>query len=103
MAIAVANKLTELAEAYAQRHPREILALAFEMFSPSVGISFSGAEDVVLVDLAAKLGGKFRVFSLDTGRLHAETYLFLDKVREKYQMPIEVFFPRPEAVEKLVK
>ena len=28
---------------------------------------------------------------------------FLDQVREKYQIPIEVFFPRPEAVEKLVK
>ena len=27
------------------------------MYSPSVGISFSGAEDVVLVDLAAKLRG----------------------------------------------
>ena len=45
---------------------------------------------------------KFRVFSLDTGRLHPETLRFLDQVRERYQIPIEVFFPRPEAVEKLV-
>ena len=95
--------LSELAEAYAQRHPRDILALAFKMYSPSVGISFSGAEDVVLVDLASKLGAKFRVFSLDTGRLHPETLRFLDQVRERYEIPIEVFFPKPDAVEGLVR
>ena len=94
---------SELAETYAQRHPRDILALAFELFSPSVGISFSGAEDVVLVDLASKLGAPFRVFSLDTGRLHPETLRFLDQVRERYEIPVEVFFPRPEAVEKMVR
>jgi phosphoadenosine phosphosulfate reductase len=102
MPTAVAS-IPELAEAYAQRHPREILSLAFEMFSPGVGISFSGAEDVVLVDMAAKLGGAFRLFSLDTGRLHPETLRFLDQVREHYHLPIEVFYPRPEGVEKLVK
>src|SRR3990172_11662646 len=62
-----------------------------------------GAEDVVLVDMAAKIGGKFRVFALDTARLHPETYQFLDKVRDHYKIPIEVFFPKPEAVEKLVR
>lgn len=77
--------------------------MALEEYSSRIGISFSGAEDVVLVDMAAKLGGKFRVFSLDTGRLHPETYQFLDKVREHYGIAIEVFFPRPEAVEKLVR
>ena len=93
----------ELAESYAQRHPREVLALASELFSPNIGISFSGAEDVVLVDLAAKLGAKFRLFSLDTGRLHPETLRFLDQVRDYYKMPVEVYFPRPEAVENLVQ
>jgi len=102
MPLAVDN-LPELAAAYAARHPSEILALAFEMYSPSVGISFSGAEDVVLIDMAAKLGGQFRVFSLDTGRLHSETLRFIETVRERYEIPIEVFFPRPDAVEKLVR
>jgi len=102
MAIQVAS-IQELAEAYAARHPREILEFAIKEYAPDLAISFSGAEDVVLVDLAAKVGGKFRVFSLDTARLHPETYQLLDKVREKYGIPIEVFFPRPEAVEKLVR
>ena len=93
----------ELAETLVRQDPREILAYALGEYSPRIAISFSGAEDVVLVDMAAKLGGKFRVFSLDTGRLHPETYRFLDKVREHYGIPIEVFFPKPAAVEKLVR
>ncbi len=91
------------AQANADLHPRDILAFAFEKFSPNVGISFSGAEDVVLVDLAVRLGGAFRVFSLDTGRLHSETYRFLNTVREHYAIPIEIFFPRSNDVERLVR
>jgi phosphoadenosine phosphosulfate reductase len=102
MPIQVAN-LAELAEAYANKHPQEILKLAIENYSPHVGISFSGAEDVVLVDMAVKAGGRFRVFSLDTGRLHPETYQFLEKVRERYAISIEAFFPQPEAVEGFVR
>ena len=93
----------ELAEKYAQRHPQEILAYALQEYSSHIAISFSGAEDVVLVDLAAKLGGQFRVFTLDTARLHIETYQFLEKVREHYKIPIEVYFPQPPTVEKLVR
>ena len=88
---------------YANRHPREILELAIREYPQDLAISFSGAEDVVLVDMAAKIGGKFRVFSLDTARLHPETYQFLDTVRGHYGIPVEVFFPQPEAVEKLVR
>ncbi len=98
----VAN-IEERAEAYADRDPREILAFALEQYSPRIAISFSGAEDAVLVDMAAKLDREFRVFSLDTGRLHPETYQFIEKVREHYGIPIDIFFPRPEAVEKLVR
>ncbi len=95
--------IIELAESYAQRHPHDILDYAIREYSPSIALSFSGAEDVVLVDMAVRAGGVFSVFTLDTGRLHAETYQFIDKVREHYDIPIEVYFPKPEAVEKLVK
>ena len=90
------------AASYATRHPREIVELALTEFGPDVAISFSGAEDVVLVDLASKIGGRFTVFSLDTGRLHPETYQFLDKVRDHYGIPIHAYFPQPDAVQALV-
>ncbi|HET9179747.1 MAG TPA: phosphoadenylyl-sulfate reductase [Terriglobia bacterium] len=95
--------IPEIAKLLAERHPIEIVQFALENYSDGIGISFSGAEDVVLIDLAAKVGGKFRVFSLDTGRLHSETYQFIDKVRQHYGLPIEIFFPQVAAVEKLVK
>lgn len=95
--------IPEIAKSLAERHPIEIVQFALENYSDGIGISFSGAEDVVLVDLASKVGGKFRVFSLDTGRLHPETYQFIDKVRQHYGIPVEIFFPQVAAVEKLVK
>jgi phosphoadenosine phosphosulfate reductase len=101
MALSPGN-ITAAAAAYAGRHPRDILALALNEFAPDLAISFSGAEDVVLVDMAVKLGATFRVFSLDTGRLHPETYQFIEKVREHYRIRIDTFFPQPEAVQSLV-
>lgn len=98
-----AKTVAALAAEYGAREPRDILALAIREFAPDIAISFSGAEDVVLIDMASKLGGKFKVFSLDTGRLHPETYQFIDTVRRHYGFPVEVFFPQPEAVQKLVR
>ena len=97
------QKIAALAAEYVNRDPRDIIALAIREYAPEVAISFSGAEDVVLVDMAAAVGGRFRVFSLDTGRLHPETYQFLEKVRERYGLSIDTYFPQPEAVQKLVR
>jgi phosphoadenosine phosphosulfate reductase len=102
MALELKN-LAAVAAEYANKAPGEIIGLAIREYAPDVAISFSGAEDVVLVDMASKVGGKFRVFSLDTGRLHPETYQFLDKVRERYGIPVEVFCPQPEPLQKLVR
>ncbi|AMW79511.1 phosphoadenosine phosphosulfate reductase [Acinetobacter sp. TGL-Y2] len=90
-----------LASEYADKSPSEILALAFNQ-PGEIAISFSGAEDVVLIDMASHLGKPFRVFSLDTGRLHAQTYQFIEAVRKHYHIQIEICFPESESVEKLV-
>jgi phosphoadenosine phosphosulfate reductase len=94
--------IAKLALEYAQRRPQEILKLALEKFDNSV-ISFSGAEDVVLIDMASKIKKDFKVFSIDTGRLHPETYRLLDKVREHYGIKLEVIFPESSQVEALVR
>lgn len=97
------SELAAVAARYATREPREIVSLALREYSPDLGIAFSGAEDVVLIDMAAKAGVPFKVFSLDTGRLHPETYRFIEKVRTHYGIAIEAMFPQPEAVQKLVR
>ena len=102
MAVDLKN-LAALAAAHANKDPRDIIGLAIREYAGDIAVSFSGAEDVVLVDMASKVGGKFRVFSLDTGRLHPETYQFLDKVRDRYGIPVEVFCPQAEALQKFVR
>lgn len=97
------STLTALAETYSTKSPEQILGLALETYSPSIGIAFSGAEDVVLIDMAVKLGKPFTVFCLDTGRLHAETYQFIEKVRTHYGVRIETVLPEPDAVQQLVR
>ncbi len=91
-----------LAAEYEARSPGEILAFALDRFE-HVAISFSGAEDVVLVEMASKIRPGVSVFCLDTGRLHPETYRLLEKVRETYPVTLEVLAPDAGPVEKLVR
>ena len=95
--------VAELAATYASKSPQDILKLAFEHFGDELWISFSGAEDVVLVDMAWKLNKNVKVFSLDTGRLHPETYRFIEQVREHYKIQIELISPDQSKLEPFVK
>ncbi len=92
----------QLANEYESKSPVSIIKLALESFA-NIAISFSGAEDVVLVDMATKIKSDVKVISLDTGRLHAETYRFLEQVREHYNIEIDVLSPDTEAVQNLVR
>ncbi len=92
----------QLANDYQDKSPDEILKLALSNFD-NIAISFSGAEDVVLIDIATKIDPNVKVFSLDTGRLHAETYRFIEQVREHYNIKIELLSPDNAALEKFVQ
>ncbi|MEX0607228.1 MAG: phosphoadenylyl-sulfate reductase [Halofilum sp. (in: g-proteobacteria)] len=94
--------LDKLPQDLEDRSPQEIIACALEHFD-NLAISFSGAEDVVLVDMATRIRPDVAVFSLDTGRLHPETYDFIERVREHYGIPIDMQFPDAEQVQDLVR
>jgi len=83
--------------------PADLVAHALRTFAGDCAIAFSGAEDVVLIEYAKQSGLPFRVFTLDTGRLHAETYRYIDAVERHYGIRIEVLFPEAAAVEALVR
>jgi phosphoadenosine phosphosulfate reductase len=91
--------LAELASA----PPSAILSWGLARFGAACGIAFSGAEDVVLIDLAAKSGLPYSIFCLDTGRLHEETYRFLDRVRAFYGVEIQIMSPQAEALQAFVR
>lgn len=61
-----------------------------------------GAEDMVLTDLISKHAPEISLFSLDTGRLPAETYTLLDKTVSHYGITIQTYFPDAEAVERFI-
>jgi phosphoadenosine phosphosulfate reductase len=58
---------------------------------------------VVLVHMASESGLPFSVFCLDTGRLHPETYRFIDAVRKRYKIDIALMSPAAAPLQALVK
>lgn len=91
----------ELDSSLEQQTPQEILAYAIEQYD-HIAISFSGAEDVALIHMAVKFRKDIPVFCLDTGRLHPETYRFIERVKKFYKLKIEMMFPPQDQVQKLV-
>eukprot|EP01060_Flectonema_neradi_P017531 TRINITY_DN243_c3_g1_i1.p1 TRINITY_DN243_c3_g1~~TRINITY_DN243_c3_g1_i1.p1 ORF type:complete len:259 (+),score=64.30 TRINITY_DN243_c3_g1_i1:71-847(+) len=91
-----------MAEEMKDWKPVDIVAKAFADHE-EVCISFSGAEDVLLIELAHQTGKPFRVFSLDTGRLHPETYQLFQAVEDHYKIKIEYTFPDAEQTQNLVQ
>ena len=76
---------------------------AFNRYGRRIVLASSfGAEDVVLIDMLAKVDRLARVITLDTGRLHQETYNVMDAVRERYGLVTEVFCPQAEDVQRMV-
>jgi len=80
----------------------ELLADIARRFAPAALASSLGAEDMVLTDLIAKHAPTIEVFTLDSGRLHAETYRLLQQITDHYDLRIRVVYPRGEALERLV-
>jgi len=78
--------------------PTEIIRWALEKWGTDCAIAFSGAEDVAVVAMAAETGLPFSVFTLDTGRLHAETRAFIAQIQDRYGAPIERIAPDPDAL-----
>ncbi|HEY2732568.1 MAG TPA: phosphoadenylyl-sulfate reductase [Polyangiales bacterium] len=80
----------------------EIVRIALERFGESCAIAFSGSEDVALIEMAARSGKPYSVFCLDTGRLHPETYRFIDRVRKHYAIEIALQSPDPQQLQPFV-
>ncbi len=104
MSKVIGTEVVEVAERLEGATAQEVLEWAKNKFGSNVALASSfGAEDVVLIDMMSKIFPKPRIFTLDTGRLHQETYDLMDKIRNKYGVDIEVYFPETSAVQKMVR
>jgi phosphoadenosine phosphosulfate reductase len=95
----VAAPVSRLADASAQ----EVLGWAVGEFGERLVLASSfGSEDVALIDMLCKITDAPRVFFLDTGRLHQETYDVMDRIRKRHGIEIEGHSPQAPAVERLL-
>lgn len=99
-------ELTDALVASVHAKRAQVLALLQAAAAEFPAIAFAnsyGAEDMVLTDLIAKEKLAIEIFSLDTGRLPAETYTLMGEVEQTYVIKPLVFFPKHETVETYVR
>ncbi|MEY3202590.1 MAG: Thioredoxin-dependent 5-adenylylsulfate reductase [Pseudomonadota bacterium] len=77
----------------------ELLARIAQDFAPATCASSLGAEDLVLTDLILKATLPIEIFSLDTGRLPAETYTLMQAVQQHYGLKLTLYYPDTAAIE----
>jgi len=98
------GKIGEIKVAAESWKPERVLEWAFESFGETVAISSAfGAEGMALIDIASRVRKNFRLFTLDTEFLFAETYNLMDQVEQRYGITIERVYPltSPEEQERL--
>ncbi|MDQ6961605.1 MAG: phosphoadenylyl-sulfate reductase [Mariprofundaceae bacterium] len=85
------------------QHSKDLLQKIESDYAPNLVFACSfGAEDVVLVDLISRYAPKINIITLDTGRLHQQTYDVMDACRQKYGIEIKVCFPDTQEVESML-
>jgi phosphoadenosine phosphosulfate reductase len=75
-----------------------LLAEIAAAHTPAVLASSLSNEDMVLTDAVLRARIDIDIFTLDTGRLHADTLALIATVRERYGYAIAVYRPDPQAV-----
>ncbi len=98
------EKIEQLRQSARGLTPAEIIKLSFEEFEKRVNFASSlGEEDQVITDMISKVAPAIEIFTLDTGRLHQETYDLLSKTQKRYKLSFKIYYPDTAAVEKMVK
>ena len=89
------GQLAELAGRFESADPESVLRWALDAYGPRICLACSfGAEDMVLLDMCARLRPGVDVFYLDTGLLFEETYRLIERVAATY--PVRVLRVLPE-------
>lgn len=94
----------ELAVEFDDQPPEALLGWALERFGDRIAVCTGfQAEGMVLLDMAWRIEPKVRVFTIDTGRLHQETYDLIDAVRARYGIAIEAYTPGADETEAMTR
>lgn len=72
-------------------------------YSPAGLANSLGAEDMVLTHLIVRNQLPIEIFSLDTGRLPAETYDLMGRLKRHYGLLLTLYYPAHEGVEAFTR
>ena len=105
LALLTRVRVPHVAETLEAMDARTTLATAFACFGRDglPLVTSLAPEGIVILDLLAKVVDRPRVITLDTGRLHPQTYELIDRVRDRFAVDIEVVSPDPEDVQPMVR
>src|ERR1700733_3750997 len=81
---------------------REFLSGVVQRYGRVVYANSLGAEAMVLTDIICSSVPQIDIVSIDTGRLHEETYELLAKLQRRYNNRIRVLYPDGQSVSDLV-
>ena len=81
---------------------REYLATALQRHGRLSYSNSLGAEAMVLTDIIWTHFPQIEMFSIDTGRLHEETYRLVDRLQRRYGRTLRVVYPDARELERLV-
>ena len=83
--------------------PEDLLRWADEHFPGRAVISTSFQHSgLVMIHMAVQAGLGLRLATVDTLRLHPETYAFIRDIETQYQRPIEIHRPSPAQVAAMI-
>jgi phosphoadenosine phosphosulfate reductase len=94
-AVLDAGELRDAAAALETAHPSEVIAWTLQRFGRERSVVVTGlqAEGVAVLDMAIAVDPLVRAVTIDTGRLPAATYEYIDMLREHFGRDIEVVHP----------
>ncbi len=97
------TELSILGSKVANKNPEEVIEWFLKEYEGKIALSNSmGAEDQVLTHMICQIDSSTPIFTLDTGRIFPETYDLIDRTNQRYGINIQVYFPKHEAVQKMV-
>ena len=97
------ERALDLNEEFKGKDALQVLTWFLKEYKGRIALSSSmGAEDQVLTDMVMRIDPEVKIFTLDTGRLFYETYELIERTSLRYKKNIEIYFPSPAEVERMV-
>ena len=90
-------------KAWAKFDAHELIATVLSGYGrrAAIGTSFQ-KTGIVAIDIASRVAKEFRVYTIDTKRLFPETYAYMELLKKRYALDLEVYEPEPKRTQEMI-